>query len=199
MSETSSGGGGGGGEGARRKSRLSERRLSTAPEATRNFDREEEFFGFHPVRFIDDVINAVNEYACNAADALEESLRGALAKREGRPVADGEALQRGSDKVLKIVQESIDKNFDLWELYVLKNTFVVPPEFVSFKNETEQLDRPNEGKVVALTKENTKLDQEIEQLKKRVLAVPLPPSLAHCFAVLPLCVRAYDAVCGGIA
>lgn len=163
MSETSSGG-------ARRKSRLSGKRLSSAPEATRNFDREEEFFGFPPVRFIDEVINTVNEYACNAADALEEALRIALAKREGKPVAT-EALQNGSDQVLKILQESIDKNFDLWELYVLKNTFVVPPEFATFKNQqgADELNRP--AKIEALRRENTQLDQEIEQLKKRVLAV----------------------------
>merc|ERR1711879_48490 len=162
MSETSSGG-------ARRKSRLSGKRLSSVPETTRNFDREEEFFGFPPVRFIDEVINTVNEYACNAADALEEALRIALAKREGKPVAN-EALQNGSDQVLKILQESIDKNFDLWELYVLKNTFVVPPEFASFKNQqgADELDRPAE--IEALRRENTLLDQEIEQLKKRVLA-----------------------------
>lgn len=169
MSETSSGG-------SRRKSRLSGKRLSSAPEATRNFDREEEFFGFPPVRFIDEVINTVNEYACNAADALEEALRIALTKREGKPVAN-EALQNGSDQVLKILQESIDKNFDLWELYVLKNTFVVPPEFASFKNQqgADELDRPS--KIEALRRENTQLDQEIEQLKKRVLAVLLLASL----------------------
>lgn len=37
--------------------------------------RADEFFGIHPVAFVDDIINAVNDYMCDATDALECSLR----------------------------------------------------------------------------------------------------------------------------
>ena len=35
------------------------------------FELETEFFGFTPISFIDDVVNAVNEYMYAAADSLQ--------------------------------------------------------------------------------------------------------------------------------
>lgn len=180
-----------------------EKRLSTAvapsssegvSSATRQFDREEAFFGFHPVKYIDEVINAVNQYACDAADSLEQSLRAALARKSSsasssssssQPLdaASAEALAKGTDQVLKILQKAIDKNYDLWELYVLKNTFVVPPEFSTsslLKSDEEGLAAggDHQQRREALGRTSADLDQDIEHLQRRILAVP-GSSLRH--------------------
>lgn len=38
------------------------------------FTREKNFFGFHPLSFVDDVINSSNDFCGDALDALEDFL-----------------------------------------------------------------------------------------------------------------------------
>ena len=39
------------------------------------YEQSKQFFGFHPLSFVDDVINAASEYCCDGTDALEEFLK----------------------------------------------------------------------------------------------------------------------------
>jgi hypothetical protein len=85
---------------------------------------EEVFFGFHPVSFVDDVVNAVNDYAYDGVDYLEGKLRA------DRIVARNVQLQNeaaeGSNLVLAQFQQSLDVNFDKLELYLLQNILKIP-------------------------------------------------------------------------
>ena len=62
------------------------------------YDREEDILGFSPVTLIDDVINAVHDYACDIVDDLEEELAEAYPEdadtlHEVRCSGNGQALR----------------------------------------------------------------------------------------------------------
>ena len=63
------------------------------------FEREARFLGFHPVRFVDDVINAMNDYVCDNSDALE----GFLLSEPGLAERAAEVKQVRSDASLGAV------------------------------------------------------------------------------------------------
>ncbi|OCK81614.1 Mis12-domain-containing protein [Lepidopterella palustris CBS 459.81] len=109
-----------------------------------------EHFRFTPITLIDDVINAVNERAYHASDAIESSLMGAdptilgfgsRAETEGRiPETDEEGkpvfpearleIEEGVHQLETLLENTIDKNFDKFEIYTLRNVLTVPEELV---------------------------------------------------------------------
>jgi hypothetical protein len=82
----------------------------------------EAHFGFAPVAFVDDVVNACNDYAYDGVDYVERKLRvpGALPRGAEREVGTG------ADAVLEAFQRALDLNLDRFELYALQNLFVLP-------------------------------------------------------------------------
>ncbi|KAF2492381.1 putative MIND kinetochore complex component Mtw1, partial [Lophium mytilinum] len=109
-----------------------------------------EHFKFTPLTLIDDIINAVNERAYHATDAIESSLLAAdpmqlgfesRAKEEGRvPETDDEGKQvfpeakleidEGVHQLETLLENTIDKNFDRFEIYTLRNVLTVPEDLV---------------------------------------------------------------------
>jgi len=112
------------------------------------FVRETEFFGFTPISFVDDVINSVNEYLYQAMDQLQVFFVEQGKDHSKEEIQKVERVRlffllflnsngcyffssssfpfQGLDKVVTLLESSIDSNFDKFELYVLKNIFKIP-------------------------------------------------------------------------
>ncbi|KAJ4144595.1 hypothetical protein LMH87_003474 [Akanthomyces muscarius] len=109
-----------------------------------------EHFSYPPVSLLDDIINAVNVLADRALAAVETALTKLPAqnlgfgpsKKRGAPGADpsdpssqqqspDEAAKReiehGTHQLETLLNASIDKNFDIFELYVMRNILTVKP------------------------------------------------------------------------
>eukprot|EP00005_Dracoamoeba_jomungandri_P014770 CAMPEP_0174265112 /NCGR_PEP_ID=MMETSP0439-20130205/25301_1 /TAXON_ID=0 /ORGANISM="Stereomyxa ramosa, Strain Chinc5" /LENGTH=280 /DNA_ID=CAMNT_0015351397 /DNA_START=49 /DNA_END=891 /DNA_ORIENTATION=- len=161
------------------KTRTSQRRLSTTArkninehnesndnkDTIKDFKNEQEFFGFHPVHFVDDIINAVNRYVCDACDALEKSLEVHI---------DKEVCSEATNKIWGEMQKNVDKYFDTWELYVLRNVFVVPDSFLQHKQMLSERNSNQQQNQLLTSLQNTSpndsnLDAQLEKLQKEIL------------------------------
>lgn len=107
-----------------------------------------EHLGFPPLTLIDHVINAVNEILSKCTDALEEYLvkrrQARLAGAENNSTFEGaestrntaskdfplEEIILGTAQIESLLQVHIDKNFDKFELYALRNIFTIPKDLV---------------------------------------------------------------------
>ncbi|KAM3555024.1 hypothetical protein MY1884_005821 [Beauveria asiatica] len=111
-----------------------------------------EHFSYPPVSLLDDIINAVNVLADRALGAVETALTklpaqslgfgGGPSKKRGAPGADpapdtatpnpDEAAKReiehGTHQLETLLNASIDKNFDIFELYVMRNILTAKPD-----------------------------------------------------------------------
>lgn len=67
--------------------------ISAASTGGEKYERETQYFGFNPVSFVDDVINCVEDYACDGLDSFESALT---------PVVKEKKVQVGEcvDKIL---------------------------------------------------------------------------------------------------
>jgi len=100
-----------------------------------------------PLTFIDDVINSANAILYQSMDAFETYLRDTLipslasssssrdkAFNLDAPEEDSEQdallkeLEFGMAQVETLLENAVDRNFDAFELYVLRNVFNVPDE-----------------------------------------------------------------------
>ncbi|KAJ6441656.1 centromere protein Mis12 [Purpureocillium lavendulum] len=128
----------------------------TAPASNSNSDYEllTEHLGYAPVALIDDIINTVNVLADRALDSVERLLlsippqklgfkssssssghgKNSMAKEagdDGGALPPDEAAKReienGTHQLETLLNASIDKNFDLFELYTMRNILSVRP------------------------------------------------------------------------
>ncbi|KAI1355636.1 Mis12 protein-domain-containing protein [Xylaria sp. FL0043] len=106
-----------------------------------------EHFGHPPVSLIDDIINSVNILAERALNSVEQGLLNAPPSALGfKPPKSQEESQQespaeraknevesGTHQLETLLCASIDRNFDKFELYVLRNIFTVrPPELCNW-------------------------------------------------------------------
>ncbi|KAI0862614.1 Mis12 protein-domain-containing protein [Xylaria cubensis] len=115
-----------------------------------------EHFGYPPVSLIDDVINSVNVLAERALNSIEQGLLNAspatlgfkASKSQSQSQQDQQQQQQqqlppaerakneiesGTHQLETLLCASIDRNFDKFELYVLRNIFTVrPPELCNW-------------------------------------------------------------------
>ncbi|KAF4950166.1 hypothetical protein FGADI_8384 [Fusarium gaditjirri] len=113
--------------------------------AQQNSDYEllTEHFGYPPVSLLDDIINTVNVLADRALDSVERLLlsippqslgfSSKHASKDGMPaLAPDEAakleIEHGTHQLETLLNASIDKNFDLFELYTMRNILTVRPD-----------------------------------------------------------------------
>ena len=106
-----------------------------------------EHLQYAPLTFIDDVINSANAILYHAMDAFEAYLRDQLipALPTAQSSAAGKAfdldastdaerdalfteLEFGMAQVETLLENAVDRNFDAFELYVLRNVFNVPAD-----------------------------------------------------------------------
>ncbi|KAF9112254.1 hypothetical protein BGX27_003727 [Mortierella sp. AM989] len=128
-----------------------------------------EHFGFSPLSFVDDVINSVNNMIYQASMALQEyvemqmdemSARNALPDNTDVKVECGKSMH----KFETLLESSVDKNFDRFELYALKNLFGVPEDVDIVLPHYEALDF-NIG-----VEREQQLDEQLEILRRKVIA-----------------------------
>ncbi|ODV82405.1 Mis12-domain-containing protein [Suhomyces tanzawaensis NRRL Y-17324] len=93
-----------------------------------------EHLGFPPLALIDDIINAVNELLYKCTQAMETYLLEVRDKRlkqsDSSSVVSKEEIQLGTGKLETLLESQVDKNFDKFELYSLRNIFTIPQELV---------------------------------------------------------------------
>ncbi|KAK6457192.1 Mis12 protein-domain-containing protein [Scheffersomyces xylosifermentans] len=99
-----------------------------------------EHFGFPPITLVDEVINAVNEimYKCTGGvnTFLKECRENALnnigrdAKNSVFKEVSSEEIEMGTAKLETLLEMQVDRNFDKFELYTLRNIFVLPHDLV---------------------------------------------------------------------
>lgn len=142
-----------------------------------------EHFGFPPLALIDDVINAVNDIMYKCTQAMETYLNERQQKRleetmkeknsdeevvmEGpedtRSAIPEDEIQLGTAKLETLLESQVDKNFDKFELYALRNIFTVPSDLV--RDGWVRL-MHHEGIEYQKDGDSQKLDEEIEKLIK---------------------------------
>ncbi|KAI1167557.1 Mis12 protein-domain-containing protein [Nemania serpens] len=105
-----------------------------------------EHFGYPPVSLIDDIINSINILAERALNSVEQGLLNAAPATLGfkapksRSLQDAAAanslppaelakneVESGTHQLETLLCASIDRNFDKFEIYVLRNIFTVRP------------------------------------------------------------------------
>ena len=167
---------------------------------------ESAFFGFNPLTFVDDIYNATDDYVCDGVDALEQCLRGLEKDDRANAGAGGgggggagagassssggggasaeanERIARGCDQIIAKIRGVVDKNFDKFEIYVLKNIFHMPPD-LEWKSSDGTVNSnaggadnpltPSRAKLRAeasgyTEEDEQRLDAELESLRARV-------------------------------
>ncbi|KAF5634542.1 MTW1 Determining metaphase spindle length [Fusarium sp. NRRL 52700] len=113
--------------------------------AQQNSDYEllTEHFGYPPVSLLDDIINTVNVLADRALDSVERLLlsippqslgfSNKHASKDGTPALPPDEaakleIEHGTHQLETLLNASIDKNFDLFELYTMRNILTVRPD-----------------------------------------------------------------------
>lgn len=103
------------------------------------FVQETRYFGFFPLVFVDRIINVVNEMIYSSIERFYTLL---YSSEEVHKQLSPFQIEEGLSKVLTLMESAVDKNFDLFELFVLKNIFKFPdaipiicPSTDSTKNE----------------------------------------------------------------
>ncbi|KIL95866.1 hypothetical protein FAVG1_00604 [Fusarium avenaceum] len=113
--------------------------------AQQNSDYEllTEHFGYPPVSLLDDIINTVNVLADRALESVERLLlsippqslgfSNKHAPKDGTPALPPDEaakleIEHGTHQLETLLNASIDKNFDLFELYAMRNILTVKPD-----------------------------------------------------------------------
>ncbi|KAG0260780.1 hypothetical protein BG011_001619 [Mortierella polycephala] len=132
-----------------------------------------EHFGFAPLSFVDDVINSVNNMIYQASMALQEfiesEMENVVAGHYGDMNIDPNLDPKDESgkcmhKFETLLESAVDKNFDRFELYALKNIFGVPEDVDIVLPHYEALDFE-----IGVEREQ-KLDDELELLRRQVIA-----------------------------
>lgn len=103
-----------------------------------------EHFGYPPLAVIDDVINAVNHILYKCTQAMENYLTTRQQERVEEITRQGDVIleeniwsklgdqeiKLGTAKLETLLENQIDKNFDKFELYALRNIFNIPLELI---------------------------------------------------------------------
>ncbi|KAJ3387260.1 hypothetical protein HDU92_002030 [Lobulomyces angularis] len=131
-----------------------------------NWEILTEHLGFTPTDLIDDVINSVNELLYQALNSLEDLLTERFADDD---------FEKALAEIETLFENSVDKHFDKFELFCLKNIFSLPKDLnvVLPHYETTFFDPLREMKKVDVGIEDDNLDAELENLRSQILAVIL--------------------------
>lgn len=86
-----------------------------------------EHLQYPAVSLVDDIINAVNELMYKCTAAMEKYL---LEKSVIDGVDYSDEIKVGVAKLETLLENSVDKNFDKLELYVLRNVLSIPQELL---------------------------------------------------------------------
>jgi hypothetical protein len=112
---------------------------------------------------LQDIINCVGDYLCDGLDVLEKALKTEV------NTTDGSAVAAGVDRIYALLDAAISKNFDIFELYVLKNLVHVPDNLVL--PEEQAAAKAAAAAVPTYTEaEEAAMDKELKELRTKVKA-----------------------------
>ncbi|KAJ2765948.1 hypothetical protein IWQ57_004573 [Coemansia nantahalensis] len=120
-----------------------------------------EHFGFLPISFIDEIINAANDTIYRATDAL--------CKFAEQEQGSGEATSQAINKVETLLEHAVDKSFDKFELYALRNLFNVPrglEDYVVMPHRSADAT----GRPAVYAEDEAELDQELDAVRRELVA-----------------------------
>ncbi|KAK9465711.1 Mis12 protein-domain-containing protein [Lipomyces arxii] len=83
-----------------------------------------EHFEYPPIALLDDIINAVNNIVYKCTAAIETFLQ---TQPPCENVPD-EEIEVGTAKLETLLEGAVDRNFDRFELYVLRNVLAIPDD-----------------------------------------------------------------------
>lgn len=95
----------------------------SAPDA-RTTELLTEHLGFPPIALIDDIINAVNGIMYKCTTAVEDYLLSHQPKEMDLTIE----IEHGTAKLETLLENTLDHNFDKFELYALRNILTIPNE-----------------------------------------------------------------------
>ncbi|KAJ2048946.1 hypothetical protein GGI08_005861 [Coemansia sp. S2] len=130
-----------------------------------------EHFGFLPISFIDEIINAANDTIYRATDALSKFVE----TEQG----SSEATSQAVNKAETLLEHAVDKNFDKFELYALRNLFNVPrglEDYIVMPH--RRADICSSPQVFA--EDEAELDQELEEVRRQLVANNLLKTKLQC-------------------
>ena len=84
-------------------------------ESVASVARARTFFGFNPVDFVDDIVCAMSYYISSCLEAISAKLAEVRVSPNHK--------QRFMRELSEVVQKSVNKNADLFELFVMRNIF----------------------------------------------------------------------------
>ncbi|KAJ1729961.1 hypothetical protein LPJ61_003269 [Coemansia biformis] len=119
-----------------------------------------EHFGFLPISFIDEIINAANDTIYRATDALCKFVE----QEQG----SGEATSQAINKVETLLEHAVDKNFDKFELYALRNLFNVPRGLEDYIVMPHRSADATGGPAV-FAEDEAELDRELEEVRRELV------------------------------
>ncbi|CCH45293.1 hypothetical protein BN7_4875 [Wickerhamomyces ciferrii] len=83
-----------------------------------------EHLGFPPIALIDDIINAVNGIMYKCTTAVEDYLYSHQPTNSPEEIQND--IEHGTAKLETLLENTLDKNFDKFELYALRNILTIP-------------------------------------------------------------------------
>lgn len=136
-----------------------------------------EHFGFPPILLVDDVINLVNEIMYKCTAALEKYLSSKKdtlpknTKKDTKKSNDKEdqldEIEVGTSKLETLMESSVDINFDLFELYTLRNVLNIPKELV--EHGWIRLEHHQDMKVISgIARKNKEVQKAIIKAEKEI-------------------------------
>ncbi|GAO49776.1 Mis12-domain-containing protein [Saitoella complicata NRRL Y-17804] len=114
-----------------------------------------EHFEHVPLSFIDDVINSANAILYKAVNAMESFI-------QSQPNVPPDESEQGIHQLETLLENAVDRNFDAFELYTLRNIFNVPDDVVGWMRLGH-----HEGLEFGVQREE---EDEVEKELKRVRA-----------------------------
>lgn len=99
-----------------------------------------EHFGFQPITVIDDIINAINEIMYRCTEQLEQILINQKLKidenlknnnKDNNNKYSIEDIQIGTATLESFLEHNINRNFDKFEIYALRNIFNFPEDLIT--------------------------------------------------------------------
>ncbi|PTB66545.1 hypothetical protein BBK36DRAFT_1090036, partial [Trichoderma citrinoviride] len=146
-----------------------------------------EHFSYPPVSLLDDIINTVNVLADRALDSVERLLLSIPPHKLGfkRPKQQSDQpqsqtpeeaakleIENGTHQLETLLNASIDKNFDIFELYVMQNIITVRPQDQPYMRLSHYrgLEFPDSGDASAPQQADRPSPESITALRRRLQA-----------------------------
>lgn len=120
-----------------------------------------EHLGYNPIALIDDVVNAVNDIMYKCTAAMESFLR---ARYGQDPRVPADEIEHGTSKLEMLLESVVDKSFDKFELYVLRNLLTFPADLIS----GGWIRLKHHMRVDFTTKDPSSVDERIAELERQI-------------------------------